>query len=96
MRLGVGFQVDRMPPGEHHPPDGRGHNRTEQNLGKFSRAGAPEFTARCIGRPDVKLNDEAREFEWVTVEQALAMKLNNPTRVLLEAVKSDPKFKIKG
>ena len=23
------------------------------------------YTARCIGKPQVKLNDEAREFEWV-------------------------------
>ncbi len=46
------------------------------------------YTARCVGEPKVKLNDEAREFAWVTVTKALAMKINQPTRVLLEAVKS--------
>ena len=45
------------------------------------------YTARCVGEPKVKLNDEARDFEWVTVEKALGMKINQPTRVLLEAVK---------
>lgn len=44
------------------------------------------YTARCAGPPKVILNDEAREFAWVTVEAALAMPINQPTRVLLEAV----------
>ncbi len=44
------------------------------------------YTARCVGEPKVTLNDEARDFEWVTLEKALAMKINQPTRVLLEAV----------
>lgn len=44
------------------------------------------YTARCAGKPEVKLNDEAREFEWVSLEKALAMAINRPTRVLLEAV----------
>lgn len=49
------------------------------------------YTCRCVGRPRVKLNDEAREFQWVGVKQALAMLINAPTRVLLEAVaKSGP------
>ena len=34
----------------------------------------------------VILNDEAEEFLWVTAEEAAAMDLNRPTRVLLEAV----------
>ena len=45
------------------------------------------YTARCAGRGAVKLNDEAREFEWVTIDQALKMRINEPTRVLLKAVK---------
>lgn len=45
------------------------------------------YTARCIGNPQVKLNNEAREFEWVTLEKALTMHINQPTRRLLEAVK---------
>jgi ADP-ribose pyrophosphatase YjhB (NUDIX family) len=44
------------------------------------------YTARCVGEPAVKLNDEAREFRWVTVEQALEMPVNQPTRKLLGAV----------
>src|SRR5579859_834462 len=44
------------------------------------------YTARCAGKPEVRLNDEAREFEWVSLEKALAMAINRPTRVLLEAV----------
>src|ERR1700722_718924 len=46
------------------------------------------YTARCAGEPKVVLNDEAREFKWVTFQQALAMKINEPTRILLEAVNS--------
>jgi len=34
----------------------------------------------------VKLNDEAREFRWVTVAEALALPINQPTRKLLQAV----------
>ena len=44
------------------------------------------YTARCAGQPQVKLNDEAREFVWISVAQALGMTLNRPTRILLEAV----------
>jgi len=45
------------------------------------------YTARCIGEPRVKLNDEAREFKWVPAATALTMPINAPTRVLLEAFK---------
>ena len=44
------------------------------------------YTCRCAGRPAVKLNDEAREFRWVSLAQALAMAVNQPTRALLKAV----------
>jgi phosphoglycolate phosphatase-like HAD superfamily hydrolase/ADP-ribose pyrophosphatase YjhB (NUDIX family) len=44
------------------------------------------YTCRCVGEPRVKLNDEAREFRWVTVAQALEMPINQPTRKLLKAV----------
>ncbi len=43
------------------------------------------YTCRCAGPPDVKLNDEAREFRWLSPEQALALPLNQPTRKLLLA-----------
>jgi phosphoglycolate phosphatase len=44
------------------------------------------YTCRCVGEPAVKLNDEAREFRWVTAAQALEMPINEPTRKLLLAV----------
>lgn len=44
------------------------------------------YTCRCAGEPVVQLNEEAREFRWVTTEQALALPLNQPTRALVEAV----------
>jgi phosphoglycolate phosphatase len=46
------------------------------------------YTCRCAGAPEVKLNDEAREFRWVTLGQALAMPINQPTRKLLTAVET--------
>ena len=46
------------------------------------------YRCRCAtaGRPEVTLNDEAREFQWVSVERALTLPLNQPTRTLLLAV----------
>jgi ADP-ribose pyrophosphatase YjhB (NUDIX family) len=41
------------------------------------------YTCRCVGRPEVKLNDEAREFRWVSIPQAVPMPINQPTRKLL-------------
>jgi len=32
------------------------------------------------------LNDEAQEFRWASLEDALTMELNQPTRILIEAV----------
>jgi phosphoglycolate phosphatase-like HAD superfamily hydrolase/ADP-ribose pyrophosphatase YjhB (NUDIX family) len=44
------------------------------------------YTCRRKGQPRVKLNDEARESRWVTIAEACKMKLNMPTRVLINAV----------
>jgi phosphoglycolate phosphatase-like HAD superfamily hydrolase/8-oxo-dGTP pyrophosphatase MutT (NUDIX family) len=44
------------------------------------------YTCACVGQPNVRLNDEALEFRWVAPEQAMAMRLNQPTRTLLDAV----------
>ena len=44
------------------------------------------YTCRSTGSTEVKLNDEAQAFKWVETGAALAMDLNQPTRVLLEAV----------
>jgi phosphoglycolate phosphatase-like HAD superfamily hydrolase/ADP-ribose pyrophosphatase YjhB (NUDIX family) len=46
------------------------------------------YTCRAAGEVLVRLNEEAREFRWVTVAEALAMPINQPTRRLLEAVES--------
>lgn len=43
------------------------------------------YLADCFGvGPEVQLNEEAQEYAWVTLEEGLAMDLNEPTRVLLE------------
>jgi ADP-ribose pyrophosphatase YjhB (NUDIX family) len=43
------------------------------------------YVAKCpLPEPQVVLNEEAQEHVWVTVQEALAMDLNQPTRVLLE------------
>ncbi len=38
----------------------------------------------------VKLNEEAQEFVWVTLTEALGLDLNRPTRILLEALRDAP------
>jgi ADP-ribose pyrophosphatase YjhB (NUDIX family)/phosphoglycolate phosphatase-like HAD superfamily hydrolase len=40
------------------------------------------YTCRVTGKPDVKLNHEAQEFQWVTLAGAKKLKLNRPTKVL--------------
>lgn len=51
------------------------------------------YTCRCGVDPRVRLNEEAREFRWVTVEAALQMKINTPTKKLLQAVREKPPAK---
>jgi phosphoglycolate phosphatase-like HAD superfamily hydrolase/ADP-ribose pyrophosphatase YjhB (NUDIX family) len=41
------------------------------------------YVARAAGK-EVRLNDEAEEFLWITPAEALKMPLNSPTRVLIE------------
>ena len=45
------------------------------------------YTCLVRGKTEVTLNEEAQEFRWVSVEDALGMNLNQPTRVLLEEVR---------
>ncbi len=45
------------------------------------------YTCRVAGKPDVKLNHEAQEFQWVTLANAKKLKLNKPTKILIEAAK---------
>jgi phosphoglycolate phosphatase-like HAD superfamily hydrolase/ADP-ribose pyrophosphatase YjhB (NUDIX family) len=44
------------------------------------------YTCRCVGPARVCLNEEALEFRWVTPAEALRLRLNEPTRVLLQKV----------
>ncbi|MEI2726025.1 MAG: NUDIX domain-containing protein [Verrucomicrobiota bacterium] len=46
------------------------------------------YTCRCTGEPEVKLNDEAQEFRWVELATAVTMAINLPTRRLLDAVRN--------
>ena len=45
------------------------------------------YSCRVRGSSDVTLNEEAQEFCWVSVDVALGMNVNQPTRILLEEIK---------
>ncbi|MEO8425542.1 MAG: NUDIX domain-containing protein [Verrucomicrobiota bacterium] len=44
------------------------------------------YTCRCVGTPDVVLNDEAQQFHWLSIDDALRLPLNQPTKTLMLAV----------
>ena len=44
------------------------------------------YTCRTTGKVDVKLNHEAQEFCWLAPAAAKKLKLNQPTKILIEAV----------
>ena len=45
------------------------------------------YTCKCAAKnPRVVLNEEAREFQWLKLAAAKKLKLNKPTKILLEAV----------
>jgi phosphoglycolate phosphatase len=44
------------------------------------------YTCRCAGQPRVTLNEEGQEFRWLSLAEAKKLKLNKPTKILLEAV----------
>ena len=45
------------------------------------------YTCLCAGKnPNVKLNDEGQEFRWLSLAEAKKLKLNKPTKVLIDAV----------
>jgi ADP-ribose pyrophosphatase YjhB (NUDIX family) len=44
------------------------------------------YTCRAENSREVRLNDEAVEFRWLTMRDAFNLALNQPTRVLLETV----------
>ncbi len=45
------------------------------------------YRCHAAGTTTVKLNEEAQEFRWVALEEALTLDVNRPTRVLLEALR---------
>ena len=44
------------------------------------------YTCRCTGASEVRLNDEAFDFRWLTINEAVELPINLPTRKLLLAV----------
>jgi phosphoglycolate phosphatase-like HAD superfamily hydrolase/ADP-ribose pyrophosphatase YjhB (NUDIX family) len=54
------------------------------------------YTCRAIGKKlDVILNEEGREFKWLKLADAKKLKLNKPTKILLQAVEKMWKRKSK-
>ena len=46
------------------------------------------YVCQTGGNAKVKLNEEAQEFRWVSMEEAEKLELNTPTKILLAAVKN--------
>ncbi len=45
------------------------------------------YTCQCVAKnPHVVLNEEAREFQWLKLAAAKKLKLNKPTKILLDVV----------
>jgi phosphoglycolate phosphatase-like HAD superfamily hydrolase/ADP-ribose pyrophosphatase YjhB (NUDIX family) len=44
------------------------------------------YTCRCAGKPEVVLNEEGREFRWLKIGKTKKLKLNKPTKILINAV----------
>ena len=45
------------------------------------------YTCQCVAKnPRVVLNEESREFQWLKLAAAKKLKLNKPTKILLDAV----------
>jgi phosphoglycolate phosphatase-like HAD superfamily hydrolase/ADP-ribose pyrophosphatase YjhB (NUDIX family) len=51
------------------------------------------YSCRVSGSLNVRLNHEAQEFRWVSLASADHLPLNNPTRVLVKAVREDARFR---
>jgi len=50
------------------------------------------YTCRCAGKnPRVTLNEEGREFRWLKLADAKKLKLNKPTKILIDAVLKNKK-----
>jgi len=51
------------------------------------------YVCRATGTDAVQLNDEAVEFRWLPLEEAFKLPLNQPTKVLLDAIAADARFR---
>lgn len=51
------------------------------------------YTCRAAGPANVRLNAEAQDFRWVSLEDAFKLPLNRPTKVLLDALAADPQLR---
>jgi ADP-ribose pyrophosphatase YjhB (NUDIX family) len=49
------------------------------------------YTCRAPGMQVVRLNAEAQQFQWLSVERAAGLDLNIPTRILLDKVRAQAK-----
>ncbi|HWN96582.1 MAG TPA: NUDIX domain-containing protein, partial [Methylomirabilota bacterium] len=45
------------------------------------------YRCRALEPLDVRLNDEAQEFRWMALNDAMVMNLNTPTKILLEVLR---------
>lgn len=45
------------------------------------------YVCVCRGPARVRLNEEAQEYCWVSLDEAFRLRLNTPTRILLEAIR---------
>jgi ADP-ribose pyrophosphatase YjhB (NUDIX family) len=46
------------------------------------------YTCEAVEDVQVRLNEEAQEYRWCAMDEALQLPLNTPTRILLEAVRN--------
>src|SRR5262245_29444671 len=37
------------------------------------------YTCRCVGTPEVRLNEEGQEYQWLPLQAAFKLPLNQPT-----------------
>jgi hypothetical protein len=54
---------------------------------KYATSELLNYTCRATGKTHVRLNHEAQEYQWLPLAAALKLKLNKPTKILVEAVR---------
>jgi hypothetical protein len=54
------------------------------------------YVCRCTAKnPKVVLNEEGRTFKWLPIKYAKKLKLNKPTKILIEAIEQKQKVESK-